>query len=62
MSGKSMKKLRKALRDVNVDIDDTERFRHPRTLQIVASKGRRIYKRAKRKASEIRQRGELPKI
>jgi len=62
VSGKSSKKLRKALRDVNVNVDDPKRFRHPRTLQIVASEGRRIYKRAKKKANEIRQSGKLPQI
>lgn len=62
MSGKSIKKLRRALKDLNVDVDDPKRFRHPRTLQIVSSEGRRVYKLAKKKANKIRQSGKLPQI
>jgi uncharacterized protein len=57
-----MKKLRKALKNVNVDIEDPKRHRHPRTLQIVASDGRRVYKLAKKKAAKIRKDGKLPQI
>lgn len=62
MSEKTAKKLRQALRKVNVKIDAEEYFRHGKTGAIVAEDGRRIYKRAKRKAREIRKDGKLPQI
>jgi tRNA C32,U32 (ribose-2'-O)-methylase TrmJ len=62
MSEKTARKLRQKLRQVNVDVENPQRFRHSKTMQIVASEGRRIYKRAKKKAREIRKTGTLPQI
>ena len=62
MSEKTAKKLRQALRNVNVDFETAKYFRDRKTGTIVASEGHRIYKRAKRKANEMRRRSELPVI
>ena len=62
MSEKTAKKLRQALRKVNVAIEPQKYYRHKETGAIVAEDGRRIYKRAKRKAREIRKDGKLPQF
>jgi hypothetical protein len=60
MSEKTAKKLRKALFNVNVDIEANKYFWDSDRQCVVANEGRRIYQRAKKKAREIRKRGKLP--
>lgn len=59
MSEKTAKKLRQALRRINIDFESDQYFRDPKTGSIHASKGRKQLKFAKRKARELRQSHKL---